>query len=286
MKKLILIITILISSFAFGQISVSDVIFLTDKTTIERDAITVPSGKTAILFNITTSQLELWNGISWVKLSEGDMIKAVYDPTNINSSAFDMDNMIEGTNKILTTAERTILSNTSGTNTGDQDLSALALKSNVLELDNTDIFTPTLDYHPSTKKYVDENAGGSPLTTKGDIFGYSTVDARIPIGTNDQVLTADSTQPLGLKWAASGGGGDLFIYRTIYVHVDSPSTSTYTGRNSVAVTSSLEYALNVATDDMLLIPESTLRGSLVPDFMVSDNEEIQEIKFWTVISNK
>jgi hypothetical protein len=26
----------------------------------------------------------------------------------------------------------------------------------VLELDNTDSFTPTLDFHPSTKKYVDD----------------------------------------------------------------------------------------------------------------------------------
>jgi len=43
----------------------------------------------------------------------------------------------------------------------------------------------------------------SPLTTKGDLYGFSTLDARIPIGTNNQVLTADSTQALGLKWAAA-----------------------------------------------------------------------------------
>lgn len=48
------------------------------------------------------------------------------------------------------------------------------------------------------------SAGGgssSPLTTKGDVWGYSTVDARVPVGTNGQVLTADSTQALGIKWA-------------------------------------------------------------------------------------
>jgi hypothetical protein len=52
--------------------------------------------------------------------------------------------------------------------------------------------------------------GGSytpPVTTKGDLFGYSTTPARIPVGTNGQVLTADSTQALGLKWAAASGGG-------------------------------------------------------------------------------
>ena len=41
----------------------------------------------------------------------------------------------------------------------------------------------------------------SPLTTKGDLYGFSTLDARVPIGTNNQVLTADSAQALGLKWA-------------------------------------------------------------------------------------
>ena len=41
----------------------------------------------------------------------------------------------------------------------------------------------------------------SPLTTKGDIYTYDTGDARLPVGTNDQVLTADSTQSLGIKWA-------------------------------------------------------------------------------------
>lgn len=39
------------------------------------------------------------------------------------------------------------------------------------------------------------------LTTKGDLAGFNTATARVPVGTNNQVLTADSTQALGLKWA-------------------------------------------------------------------------------------
>lgn len=51
----------------------------------------------------------------------------------------------------------------------------------------------------------------SPLTTKGDIWGYSTVDARIPVGADTYVLTADSTQALGVKWAAAASGSALTV---------------------------------------------------------------------------
>ena len=63
-----------------------------------------------------------------VGAGSGDMLASVYDPTAVEGDAFDMDNMVEGTNKILTSAERTILSNTSNTNTGDQDLTTYQLK--------------------------------------------------------------------------------------------------------------------------------------------------------------
>ena len=49
----------------------------------------------------------------------------------------------------------------------------------------------------------------SPLTTKGDIHAFSTVDARLPVGTNGQVLVADSSEATGLKWATPAGGGDV-----------------------------------------------------------------------------
>lgn len=48
--------------------------------------------------------------------------------------------------------------------------------------------------------YAAASGGSSPLTTKGDIFGHSTVDARIAVGSNGKVLTADSTAATGVSW--------------------------------------------------------------------------------------
>jgi len=48
---------------------------------------------------------------------------------------------------------------------------------------------------------IASSGAGSPLTTKGDIFGFSTVDARIPVGANNLVLMADSAETLGVKYA-------------------------------------------------------------------------------------
>ena len=72
----------------------------------------------------------------------------------------------------------------------------------------------------TTPKYLSQTGTGSAsaaptwqpapagsVTTKGDLQGYDSAPDRIPVGSNGQVLTADSTQALGVKWAAGGGGG-------------------------------------------------------------------------------
>lgn len=56
--------------------------------------------------------------------------------------------------------------------------------------------------------------GGSytpPVNTKGDLFGFTTVPARIAIGTNGLVLTADSTAAPGVSWQAGGGGSPFNV---------------------------------------------------------------------------
>ena len=59
--------------------------------------------------------------------------------------------------------------------------------------------------------------GSSPLTTKGDLYGFSTVDARVPVGSNGQVLTADSSNARGVTWATQTSR------RAVMVAIDAPT---------------------------------------------------------------
>jgi len=54
----------------------------------------------------------------------------------------------------------------------------------------------------------------SPLTTKGDLYTFSTSDARLPVGTNGHTLVADSAEATGLKWAAPASGGGMTLLST------------------------------------------------------------------------
>lgn len=54
---------------------------------------------------------------------------------------------------------------------------------------------------------IGPSIGASPLTTKGDLYTYSVVDTRLPVGTDGQILSADSAQVTGLKWIANTPAG-------------------------------------------------------------------------------
>lgn len=68
---------------------------------------------------------------------------------------------------------------------------------------------------PGTTRFLREDGGFAappstyvpPVTTKGDLFGFSTVPDRLPVSTDGKVLTADAASALGVKWATPAAGG-------------------------------------------------------------------------------
>jgi hypothetical protein len=57
------------------------------------------------------------------------------------------------------------------------------------------------------------NSMATAIDAKGDLIGGTGADtfARLAVGTNGQVLTADSAETTGLKWATPASGGVTFI---------------------------------------------------------------------------
>lgn len=107
-------------------------------------------------------------------------------------------------------------------------------------------------------------ASSSPLTTKGDIYTYSTVDARLAVGTDGYVLAADSSEATGLKWVANDGLTDPMTTRGDIIVRDATNTTNRLaiGSNGQVLTSdgtdvSWENAASGFTDPM------TTRGDII-----------------------
>ena len=75
------------------------------------------------------------------------------------------------------------------------------------------------------------NSMATAIDAKGDLVAGTGADtfSRLAVGTNNQVLTADSTTATGLKWAtpAGGGGKILQVVTNSYSTVFNTSSTTY-----------------------------------------------------------
>lgn len=73
------------------------------------------------------------------------------------------------------------------------------------------------------------------LTTKGDIYAATAAStpARLAVGANDTVLTADSTTATGLKWATPAGAKNFSLLNTGGTALTGADTITISGISSM-----------------------------------------------------
>ena len=69
------------------------------------------------------------------------------------------------------------------------------------------------------QQYSPVPAETSPLTTKGDLYTFDSGFQRLPVGTDGQVLTADSSEATGVKWIDATGGSGVFITKSYSGHL-------------------------------------------------------------------
>jgi hypothetical protein len=82
------------------------------------------------------------------------------------------------------------------------------------------------------------NSMATAIDAKGDLVAGTAADtfARLAVGTNGQVLTADSAEATGLKWATSTSGGMTQLGSTTTLSGASTTVSfTATGYNSIQI---------------------------------------------------
>ena len=92
---------------------------------------------------------------------------------------------------------------------GDLDLQGGSIiDATILGLDSDAVANQSGVAGATVTAALDELAGAgsfSPLTTKGDLFGFGADNDRLPVGIDGAGLQADAASPLGVRWVAGLG---------------------------------------------------------------------------------
>jgi hypothetical protein len=103
------------------------------------------------------------------------------------------------------------------------------------------------------------NSMATAIDAKGDLVPGTGADtfARLAVGANNTVLTADSSTATGLKWAAPAGGGK--VLQVVYGSTSTTVTSTSTTYADTGLTATI--TPTSATSQILVIATQSLQVS-------------------------
>jgi len=108
----------------------------------------------------------------------------------------------------------------------------------------------------------------SPQSTKGDLIAFSTLPVRVPIGADGFVLTADSTQTNGVKWAA-GASGPTGTADQVYVIPHAGGTAVF-GQVDLSQSAAVKNQTAIANGGTGQATASAAFGALSPNTTVGD----------------
>ena len=112
------------------------------------------------------------------------------------------------------------------------------------------------------------------VDAKGDLIAATAADtpARLAVGANDTVLTADSTTATGLKWAAPAIGGGMTLINT--------GGTALTGSSSVTVSS-----IPSTYKHLFVIVEDAYQASAAGGVYLQLNADSGANYYWSMIRN-